>query len=79
MIQYRQQRHRQQRELQLDIQNQYDTIEIIFLPYFHSLQLDIQNQYDTIWINSSLKLSELQLDIQNQYDTIAIAIRQGVN
>ena len=41
--------------LQLDIQNQYDTIELYQRTRDCELQLDIQNQYDTIHPNKWLK------------------------
>ena len=59
-----------QRLLQLDIQNQYDTIIANRKRNNLKLQLDIQNQYDTIRPLLFKLWPLLQLDIQNQYDTI---------
>gem|GEM_PF-5031649 len=57
--------------MQLDIQNQYDTIDDANVLNETMLQLDIQNQYDTIQLIEKYEDLKLQLDIQNQYDTIS--------
>ena len=41
--------------LQLDIQNQFDTISFSNCFFCRKLQLDIQNQFDTIYPDNLLK------------------------